>query len=272
MSELAATGGTGFPANPGEHVLNELKEALGSNTGQLGAVFRAMESGTIKNVDLADQGIVANSGVAYQHKVGIRAILGEKFPKAPSLAAATGRRIGGLIRDNPDFSLPAKDYLAELRSALDEISQDASAQVAEEKDFAAKSAAIEAKVEESAGVYVYTLPTFRKTPIKVDPDRYWMKVGKTKRFTKKRIKEQMRVTGLPEDPLILRVYQTKEDRIDVVERDLHRLLIAAGHSRTEGKTAGMEWFATNLEYLDTVAKALGCTIVSGSDESEDSEE
>ncbi len=38
----------------------------------------------------------------------------------------------------------------------------------------------------------------------------------------------------------------------------HELLAAAGHSQAPGQHAGADWYATNLEFLDAIANALGC--------------
>ncbi|MEY2642600.1 MAG: hypothetical protein RLZZ368_1247, partial [Actinomycetota bacterium] len=42
------------------------------------------------------------------------------------------------------------------------------------------------------------------------------------------------------------------------EASFHVLLEAAGHSRAAGKHSGRDWYATNLEFLDAVARSLGC--------------
>ena len=113
------------------------------------------------------------------------------------------------------------------------------------------------------GVYVYTLPSFYRTVQKTDPERFWFKIGKTDRVAGIRIGEQMRATGLPEDPWIARVYRHDSKSPKEIETDFHLLLDAAGHSQAGGKHAGRDWYATNLDFLDAVAVALGCEIASG---------
>jgi len=68
----------------------------------------------------------------------------------------------------------------------------------------------------------------------------------------------MRATGLPEDPWIARVHRHETRTPREVESEFHNLLAAAGHLTAAGKHSGREWCATNLDFLDAVADALGC--------------
>ena len=81
-----------------------------------------------------------------------------------------------------------------------------------------------------------------------------MKVGKTDRFIRTRVLEQARGTSMPEDPVILRAYHSDTQSPAQIEQTLHRLLESAGHARADGVVTGREWFATNLDYLDSVAR------------------
>jgi len=130
----------------------------------------------------------------------------------------------------------------------------------ESLDLERASIALESSLEKLPGVYVFTLPSFYRTVQKTDPDRYWLKIGKTDRAAGVRIGEQMRATGLPEDPWIARVYRHPVFDPKQLESHFHRLLTAAGHSRASGKPSGRDWYATNLEFLDAIGAALGCDI------------
>jgi hypothetical protein len=48
-----------------------------------------------------------------------------------------------------------------------------------------------------------------------------------------------------------------------LEDQLHNLIDAAGHGRSDAKHSGREAFTTNLEFLDTIATALNCDIRRG---------
>lgn len=239
----------------------ELAGALRNNDGQLGKVFALVEGGALTNRELVEGGAAANQGAAANLRVTVRAVLDGIMPTGPSVALQSRRSIGGLLRDNPTLSDTAKARLEALRSALEQISNNETAVRAEEAGIEAAATTLEKKAADLAGVYVYTLPTFFRTTQKVDPDRYWFKVGKTDRVAGIRIGEQGRATGLPEDPWLLRVYRSATKTPAELEQEFHRLLAAAGHAKSPGRNTGREWFATNLEFLDTIARALGCEVV-----------
>ena len=236
----------------------ELAAALRNNDGQLGKVFALLEEGKVTNRELAEGGGAANPGAAANLRVTVRAVLDGVLPKGPTVAAQARRSIGGLLRDNPDLSPAACSHLEDLRNKLEVIATDSEAIEQETEDLAKASIELEKSLESQPGVYVYTLPSFYRTVQKTDPDRYWFKVGKTDRAAGVRIGEQMRATGLPEDPWIARVYRHETRTPREVESEFHNLLAAAGHVRAAGKHSGREWYATNLDFLDAVADALGC--------------
>lgn len=237
---------------------DELSAALRNNTGQLGKVFALLEAGKETNRELVEGGAAANQGAAGNIRVAVKAVLEGGLPKGPSLAVQARRSIGGLLRDNPGLSEGARAYLEDLRRRLEVIATDAAAIEREDKDLEEASKELEKSLENLPGVYVYTLPSFYRTVQKSDPERFWFKVGKTDRAAGVRVGEQMRATGLPEDPWIARVYRHQNLSPAELEDTFHELLDAAGHSRATGRHAGRDWYATNLEFLDAVAHALQC--------------
>ena len=241
-------------------IQDEISGAIRRNERQLGVVFRLREEGVTSNRDLVEQGAAANDGVAANLRASIRAIVDDYVPTGPSVALQAGRTIGGLLRDNPGLSAEAKSYLSDLRERLDSVSQSDEAVQAEDAQIATSAEGLERSVEGQPGVYVYTLPTYYRTPKKTDPERFLYKIGKTDRFVGARIREQQRATGLPEDPWLLRVYRSDAHSPAEMERVFHQLLVAGGHSRGTGRYSGLEWFATNLEFLDAIAEAMGYMI------------
>lgn len=240
----------------------ELVNALRNNEGQLGKVFSLLEGGMSSNREFVEAGAAANEGAVGNLRRTIRTVLEGVPPKAPSRAAHARRSIGGILRDNPDLSSEAREYLERLRDLLETISADGKAIEEEDKNLERASKELEKSLESMPGVYVYTLPSFYRTVQKTDPDRFWFKIGMTERFAGVRVGEQMRSTGLPEDPWIARVYRHREREPKNLEMEFHNLLAAAGHSRAAGRHSGRDWYATNLEFLDAVAAALGCEIAS----------
>jgi len=244
-----------------EYITNELMDALRRNDGNLGRVFVLMEQGVHTSAELVAGGAVANSGAAGNARAAIRAILDGTIPSGPSVAGLAGRAIGGLLRANPDLSTGAKSYLADLRVQLDAKATDPAATSRENEGLRLESQALERELEQSEGVYVFTLMSFYTSPVKSDPERCWFKVGQSDRAAGVRVGEIMRATGLPEDPWIARVYRHPNMSPRDLERKFHRLLEGAGHGRADSRHAGKEWFATNLDFLDTIAESLECEIL-----------
>lgn len=234
----------------------EIKIALRNNEGNLGKVFRAHEAGITTTRELVENGAAANFGAAGNLQVTLNAILENRLPAAPSRAAQTGRAIGGLIRDNPKFSNEVKIYLQDLRSDLEQILNNEIAINNEASQFEKASEELLEVFQKVGGVYVYTYPTYFKLPVKIDPDRFWLKIGTTDRVIDLRIAEQTRATAVPEDPWVLRVYRSEDKTNQELEKVFHRMLEAAGHSRTDAKRGGQEWFATNLDFLDQIAVSM----------------
>ena len=248
---------------PRQEVMAEINAALQSNEGGLGKVARAMAQGVTSPTDLVTAGAGANAGATWNVARVVRYIQEGVPPKAPSVAASTGRTLGGLIKDNPSFSPEAVSYLQGLRDLVDSIEMDDEAVSGEQTRLKEASEELTDKVEKLGGVYVYTFPTYLKVPAKYDPERFWLKIGQTGRVVNKRVSEQLRSTAMPEDPVILRVYTDPKGEavgsdVDYValEKKFHKLLMSAGHSKTSAKSGGTEWFATTLDFLDEIAETL----------------
>jgi hypothetical protein len=228
-----------------------------------------MEAGASTNRELVEGGATGGPGAVANLRVAVRALLDEKIPTGPTVALMAGRSVGGVLRDNPDLSEAARNYLLDLRSRLDAVAADSAAIEQEDEALELNSKELEKRLEQKPGVYVYTLPSFHRTVQRTDPDRYWFKVGKTDRAAGVRVGEQMRATGLPEDPWIARVYRHPERLPKDIERDFHVLLEGAGHVRASSRHSGRDWYATNLEFLDAIAGVLGCEIDANDPPSDD---
>jgi hypothetical protein len=248
---------------PRLEVMNELNQALQASTGVLGKVARAMAEGITSPTELASIGAGANSGHSGNLARVVRYVQEGIPPSAPSRAASTGRSIGGLLRDNPGMSSEAITYLQALREQVDNIEKDDDARAGEATQLNKASEELTQTVEKLGGVYVYTFPTYLMVPAKVDPERFWLKIGQTGRVVEKRVSDQLRSTAMPEDPVILRVYtdpkgEAMGSEVDysALEKKFHKLLMSAGHSKTSARSGGTEWFATTLEFLDEIAETL----------------
>ena len=236
----------------------ELESALEANEGRLGAVYGLIKSGTGSDKAIVEAGGAANTGAASNIRAAINAILGGVLPKGPSRALQIGRSIGGVLRDNPGLSENARTHLENLRTRLEDLADDPAALERETRVLEEGSKVLEKSLENLPGVYVYTLPSFRRVVQKSDPDRFWFKIGETSKAAGKRVADIAQITGLPENPWIARVYRHASLTPKDLETRFHELLDAAGHSQAPGRHAGIDWYATNLEFLDAIARALGC--------------
>jgi hypothetical protein len=239
----------------------EIEDALRRNEGHLGEVFRLREQGIFANAHIVARGAAANDGAAGNLSATLRSILDDFVPRGPTIAVQSDRSIGGLLRGSPELSLQAQSFLSAIRVRLDDVARNEEAVEVEDAQIAASVTSLERSIENQPGVYVYTLPSYFRTPKKTDPDRFFYKIGMTERFVGTRIREQQRMTNLPEDPWTLRVYRSDNHSPSEIERIFHDLLEAAGHSRATGRFAGNEWFATNLELLDAIARKFGFEIL-----------
>lgn len=247
-------------------VEQELRRALEANEGKLGMAYALIRDGKGSSRELIDGGAAANHGAAHNLRRCVTAIIEGRLPKSPSVSQNVSRSIGGLLRDNPELSGSARDYLLSLRVQLEAIIDSADAIEKEDAELKQASNKLEKSLDDLPGVYVYTLPALRRSVIKTDPDRYWFKVGKTNRVAGVRIGEQMRSTGLPEDPWLARVYRHNTISNDDLEKKFHKGLADVGHAQATGRHTGKEWYATNLEALDGIANLLGCDIASSEPE------
>jgi hypothetical protein len=96
-----------------------------------------------------------------------------------------------------------------------------------------------------------------------NPDRWLFKIGKSDGATLRRVLNQS--TGMPEAPVLLRVFLHKTLPPIEVEKKFRKALLAAGHEsvrtldkKLATKRGAKEWFATRLEFLDQIAELLGC--------------
>lgn len=242
-------------------VRDELWDALCEYSGVLGEVAARLRERDYSNDELVAEGAAANAGAASNARAAISAIVDGKTPRAPSVAQKVGTNVRTLLKNNYDLSERAHARLTGLLADLDLTSHDPVA--IESEDAAAKieSERLRKVLQKEPGVYVYTLPSFRRVPILENPDRFWFKVGYSDVGAASRVFPLAARTGLPEAPEIRRVYQHSVMDNRALEKVFHSLLEAAGHDSSKEPHTGKEWFRTNLTYLDAIAKELGCHIL-----------
>jgi len=256
--------GNGAPTG---RVRAELGELLGQNEGQLGLVYELWSKGVRKNKEIVERGAAANSGAAGNTRATIEAVMEGTVPSGPTVAVIARSAVNGLIRRNTQMSKSTKQYLDALLQRLSERADNQDSLDVEERDFAAESERLQETLGRRSGVYVYSFPTYLRNVRMTDPDRWLFKIGKSDGAVLERVLQQS--TGMPEAPVLLRLYVHKTLRPIKVEEKLHLALLAAGHEsvrtldQKRSKNHGArEWFATRLEFLDHLAELLGCEIFS----------
>ncbi len=162
------------------------------------------------------------------------------------------------------LTLKSKPLSPELRQTLIELEDALEVRAADEGAIKRETtAAVESsKAAESSGrpgIYVYTLPHYRRYPVDPDTGQTLLKVGHSSTDAHYRAGSQGRLTALPEDPILLRIYAV--DASAAAERDFHEWLRDADHPRSRTTRGGSEWFLTSTKFLDRIARSKGLEIV-----------
>lgn len=240
---------------------DKLHQLIYANPGQLGSVYRAMvKLPGAKLTELLPLTTCANTGVVGNRRVIVFAIMDEVEPTASSVARQAASTVRTLVKSVLDDEM--KTHLGKVLQVLEEKASSQDAVEEEGKQLEADSSELAQSLKEASGVYVYTYPHYWRHPFIPGTERRLLKIGRTANKAWARVLSQARLTGMPEDPLLLRVY-CAADPADV-ERSFHMLLDAAEHERSVGTAVGSEWFSTTIEYCDTIATVLGLTVVKGS--------
>ncbi len=237
---------------PSGEVRKELQAYLEADSSRVGEVYRLIEEGLA--ADAIAERLEGGAAGAWQYRRMVRALLDGSLPTAPTVALAAARRYRTVLRA-PALSGAARTY---LQANLDELERRANdpARLDEEAQRASEQTQ-QAEARNEVGVYVYALPHYIRHPYDQASGRTLLKVGRSDRDVIMRFRNQTRTTALPEEPILLRIYRTEGDSAASAETTFHRLLDAADHSRTIGKSAGREWFLTHTRFLDEIARTLG---------------
>jgi hypothetical protein len=262
-NEAAATETSSFPerslepgpVQPSDDVRKELQAYLAADSSRVGEVHRLLEEGLAP--DAIAERLEGGAAGAWQYRRMVRALLDGNLPTAPTVALAAARRYRTVLK-TPTLSSAARSY---LQANLDELERRANdpARLDEEVQRASEQTQ-QAEARNEVGVYVYALPHYIRHPYDQASGRTLLKVGRSDSDVIVRFRNQIRTTALPEEPILLRIYRTSGDSAALAESAFHRLLDAADHSRTIGKSAGREWFLTHTRFLDEVARTLGLQI------------
>lgn len=188
----------------------------------------------------------------------INSVLTGETPNGPSLAEVDTQTIRRWLRKET-MSAELREMLSAQLALLEEIARGPRNVSLSPRTAEQLEASREAEDQHIHGVYVYALPHYLKHPVDADSGRTLLKVGHSSRDVVARVAQQ-RVTALPEDPMLVRIYPC--DDTGSVEAIFHGWLREAGHQRpTATVQAGNEWFLTSLSFLDKIAAQVGLDVV-----------
>ena len=232
----------------------EVCAILEADDSLLGRVWRGDQEGMTPE-DHAQAAGVKSAGFVYNYRRTIQALIDGNPPTSPSISQNVARVARTWLR-HKDLSADLRRDLIELEAEASSRAEDRSAQAIEEQ--AAIKASVEAESSIESGVYVYTLPHYLRHRFDSETGRTLYKVGHSSSDAYYRASSQGRLTALPEDPILLRIYPTESSA--EIERRFHVWLDSADHAGPRTRRAGREWFLTSLKFLDQIAQSEGLEI------------
>ena len=229
--------------NINDAIRSEIESALVSEDTHISDIWQRTKSGQTPDEIRIAYGNERPNFVWNYLRTG-KAIIEGDLPTAPTVALGAMRTLRRFLKDH-EFSEDTHRVLMQRLAILESRAYDPKARSDEERG--ALEATAEAEAKGIPGVYVYTLPHYIRHPYDEESGRTLFKVGHTNRDMIRRFREQTRTTALPEDPVLLRVYECTDGDALEKERSFHRLLEAADHDRSAARTGGTEWFLTSTK-------------------------
>jgi hypothetical protein len=185
----------------------------------------------------------------------IRALRDGEIPSSPHLAQQAAGKVRAWLKYKP-MTPELRAALIEQESLLSSRAEDRVAQ-AEELEGAVR-ATVSAERQQAPGVYVYTLPHYLRHPYDPVTGRTLLKVGHSSVDAHYRAESQGRLTALPEDPILLRIYPAEASTH--AETRFHEWLRYADHTGSRTSRGGSEWFLTSTKFLDKIAQSMGLEV------------
>jgi hypothetical protein len=252
-----------MPVAPTPEIRVEIEELLRRDERKIGSVFRGLESGVTSPRELVELGASVNTGAVSNLKAAVKALLEGAIPTSATRARQAAWAIGDFLEEDT-LTPPTRAYLEDLRSRLREKAASRQALQQDVQGLDTADRELNIRVEGTPGVYVYSFRHYLQHPNDLETGQCWLKVGSTTQGTWKRVTDQSRLISMPEDPKLLRIYHSSSMTPAEIEDRFHRVLDAAGHERSSARhvKAGVEWFSTTLELLDTLAEILAIEIES----------
>ncbi|GAB3271901.1 hypothetical protein [Kineosporia babensis] len=247
-----------IPAQAGAYNRAEEVDRLLAIDGSLLGRIHEYDRAGLTPQEMAEREGNATPGFVFNYRAQIAALRDGKVPNSPTLSIQAARKLRAWLK-NPriDLSNELRRELQALEAELTEAGENSKAQTREVEEAVDRSRAAESSG--TPGIYVYTLPHYLRYPFDPESGRTLLKVGHSGKDAYYRATSQGRLTALPEEPILLRIYPTEGDSA-AVEKDFHSWLADADHAGQRTQRAGSEWFITSTKFLDRVAKTQGLEV------------
>ncbi len=241
---------------PSDAVRIEIEAYLMVDDSLLGEVWRLTREG------LSDDEIRLSRGAAspnfiWNYRRHIDSLLLGNLSNGPAMLRNNSQIFNRVLK-HASLSEEALHYLKEMLEEMER--RIASSDEREQEESVAVEATKKIEGQGIIGIYVYSLMHYLRYPYDPNSGRTLLKVGRSDRDVIRRFREQTRTTALPEEPVLLRIYETGAQDPAEIEKKIHAFLEAADHDRSSARTGGTEWFLTNLKFLDHIATSMNLII------------
>lgn len=205
--------------------------------------------------EMSEREGVSTEGWVSNYRTLVRVLLEGEIPLSPSVSLQAARRVRSWLK-RLELSPQLRDALTKQESVLVSRAEDLDARRSEvDRAVAATTTAESAGMP---GIYVYTLPHYLRYPYDPESGRTLLKVGHSSVDAHYRATSQGRLTALPEDPILLRIYPV--DASAAAERGFHSWLRDADHIAARTRRGGSEWYLTSTKFLDRIAQSMGLEV------------
>ena len=241
---------------PSDLVRIEIETYLTADDSLLGEVWRLTRKGLSDDEIRLARG-AANPNFIWNYRRHIDSLLLGTLSDGPAMLRNNSQIFKRVLK-HASLSEEARQYLKQMLEEMER--RIASRDEREQEEFVAVEATKKVEGQGLIGIYVYSLMHYLRYPYDPNSGRTLLKVGRSDRDVIKRFREQTRTTALPEEPVLLRVYETGTQDAAEIEKKIHAFLEAADHDRSSARTGGTEWFLTNLKFLDHIASSMSLSI------------
>jgi hypothetical protein len=231
-----------------------VRAILDADDSLMGRVYRFERDGKTPQ-EIADAEGNQGPAFVYNYRLQINSIISGDVPESAWAARSVAAKLRRWLKTldlSPQLRVDLQKFEAMVRLRAEDPEAEA-----EEVTKAVENTEKAERVGQP-GIYVYTLPHYLKHPVDEETGRTLLKVGHSAKDAHYRAESAKRLTALPEDPILLRIYPAQESAAR--EKEFHAWLRDADHAAGRTRRGGSEWFVTSTKFLDRVAKSMDLSI------------